>query len=205
MWPEPHILVILGPHLTKSNRFKHLRFAAPLQVAFPGVDFSASGLQAVALVFERQTRNLEISNLLNAPLLESVELECESGSELELSAEINVQRHDKPFRFTIVSTRWLAAGPPLRLLAWQPLEDGFGPQNYNPSLYKGFLLHGTLLQCAEDIHLQIYCNSAHTRAGEAEWRRRALAPCTCDHRLFASRNICENCEEDLVPERSAWY
>ena len=97
-----------------------------VQEAFSGVDFTASGLQAVALVIQRCcTRRLEFSNLLNAPLLECLELDLNSTP--TLSAEINVQRHDKPFQFTLASRQSDQHSRDERL-AWQTLEEGFGPQ-----------------------------------------------------------------------------
>ena len=172
----------------------------PLQEAFPGLDFSASGLQAVALVFEEDTRKMEISNLLDAPLLESLELEFESVSELELSAEISVQRHDKPFRFTLASrdSFYLSSdesshGQPL---AWQTLEEGFGPQQYRQCLDSDDLLHQTLLNQSQSSYLQVYCNAAHTRAVKAKRSRQPWALPSCEFRLRTIGFFCEDCDAD---------
>ena len=204
------------PHPTKGRLCWRLKFSTPfpfiLQEVFPGVDFSASGLQTVALVFKRAIRKMDISNLLNAPLLEYLELELPSISELKLSAEIDVQRHDKPFQFMLFQSEddetneWWP-----KPLAWEALEEGFGPQDYKyykPYFSRGYWLHQTLLKdVLWGYPLQIYCNAARTRAIEAQRlseRRQALAIRSCDYQVHASRHFCEDCEESRMQERPAW-
>ena len=182
--------------IKSSNRRFAMSFTWQLflQEAFPGVDFSASGLQAVALAFKQHARKIELSNVLNAPCLESLELEFAAVSQLELSAEINVQRHDKPFQYMLVSGDRLGSSPkqPLPL---QTLEKGFGPQAYN---YFWGRLHQTLLKDVCVNILQSYCNAAHTRAVKARRAREAWAPRSCDYQLFRTKCLCES---DLLQNR----
>ena len=177
-------------------RFRHW------QEAFPGVDFSASGLQAVALVFKRSTQKMDISYLVNAPLLECLELEFVSIFDLKISAKIDGQRHDKPFQFTLVATnrpserwhRWTLA-------PWQTLEEDFEPQQYKPSLGDRSLLHQTLLKDTGATCLQTYCNAAHMRAVNARRSRQAWATRSCDHRVFETKRVCVRCTDIIVDER----
>lgn len=167
-----------------------------MQEALPGVDLSASGLQTVALVFKRDTPKMELSNLLNAPLLECLELDFPRLNGLKLSMDINVQRHEKPFLFTLVSRN----GSRLQdKRFWQALEVGFGPQSNGKSPGREFLLHQTLLKerwndMFRDDYMKSYYNAAHTRAAKAKRSRETLAPRSCDHRLFeSSKRLCEEC------------
>ena len=156
----------------------------------------------MALVFKRSTQNMDISNLVNAPLLECLELEFVSVSDLKISAKIDGQRHDKPFQFTLVATnrpserwhRWTLA-------PWQTLEEGFGPQQYESSLADRSLLHQMLLKDTWAICLHTYCNAAHMRAVNARRSRQAWAPRSCDHRVFETKRVCVRCTEIIVDER----
>ena len=153
----------------------------------------------MALVFKEYTRKMEISDLLNAPLLECLELEFVSVFELKLSATTNVQRHDKPFRFALFSRDRSQHQP----LAGQTLEERFGPEEPKQVLGSEFLLHQTLLKKSWVPRLQHYCNAAHTRAVKAKRSREALAPPSCDHRLFEIKHLCEECDSGSKGDR--WY
>ena len=172
-----------------------------MQEAFPGVDLSASGLQAVALVFRDYTGRMELSNLLNAPLLECLELGFVAVSELKLSAKINVPRHDKPFRLTLATKD----KPQHQQLVWPTLQEGFGPQDTKQTLGSEFLLHQTLLKRTWQFHLQTYCNAAHMRAVKAKRSREGLAPRSCNYRLLKSKHRCQGCESDSGKDGARWY
>ena len=138
------------------------------------MDFSASGLRQVALQFQKSAPKLNISKLIGAPNLETLELEFPSILGLELPLQIAQRRHNKPFRLTLIA--FLPKTPPLTFpLDWATLEQSFGPQDYTKWRRTGLALHQPLVRESNRKQKSIYCNKAYTAAVRARIPRLAAA------------------------------
>ena len=181
----------------KLASFTVFLMAASLQEPFQGVDFSASGLRQVALQFETDASQLNISELISAPNLEHLELEFPSIANLdEPDLQVAPGRHNKPFMLIVVSSIIPETSPSTLPLEWRTLERGFGLQDYTDWRNMGVAaLHQPLLRESDRKHRRIYCNLAYTAAARAQTLRLALSQQTCDFKLFREDWLCWKCEE----------
>ena len=182
------------------RRLLGFQIAVPIQEPFRGTNFSASGLRQVALQFDVDQPNLDLSDLISAPNLEQLELvfpwRCISN--LDLSLRVAQGRHKKPFSIALVSSKiYDKTIVPITLpLDWLTLEQGFGPQDYTNWACMRAALHQPLVEHSGRRIKRIYCNSAYTAAARAQTPRLAATLQSCEIKL-GEEWLCGNCKARL--------